>query len=146
MNFYTCIQASWPLIAAIWAGVQPLDVVTLASAPCHSNQWRHWRKKCHISKIHLFIHHVNISLWSPLILGKPEFTRVNILCIISRYGNQFTSKCGHYLDLSAPPPCPILQTEVQTSPIVFMKKLKFDYQRELQLHVKEDYWCTVKFL
>lgn len=41
----TCMQASCPLMAAMWAGVHPLVVVTVASAPCQSNQWTHWREK-----------------------------------------------------------------------------------------------------
>jgi len=35
------MQASCPRIAAMWAGVQALDVVTDASAPCHSSQCKH---------------------------------------------------------------------------------------------------------
>lgn len=37
----TCIQASWPLIAAMWAAVQPLKVTCAISAPCQRSQWRH---------------------------------------------------------------------------------------------------------
>ena len=36
-----CKQPSCPRMAAMWAGVHPLGVITVASAPCHSNQWRH---------------------------------------------------------------------------------------------------------
>ena len=38
----TCMHASCPLMAAMCAGTQPLGVMTVVSAPCHSNQCKHY--------------------------------------------------------------------------------------------------------
>ena len=36
------MQASCPLMAAMCAGTQPFGVITVVSAPCHSNQCKHY--------------------------------------------------------------------------------------------------------
>lgn len=56
------MQASCPLMAAMWAAVQPLMVARERSAPCQRSQWRHYVKKIPMLTMLADIFNIFISL------------------------------------------------------------------------------------